>query len=52
MKEGKKSEGEGKRKDEGVGVGGGGSGEGKGHMVGHELLLEHRGCYQNLNVIR
>ena len=22
------------------------------HGAGHELLLEHKGCYENLNVIR
>ena len=48
-KEGEKLEEEGRRDDEG-GVGVGECAEGDG--VGDELLLEHRGCYRKLNVMR
>ena len=35
-----------------VEVGDGGRGVGGSHGAGHELPLERRGCYGNLNVIR
>ena len=49
----KKKRGERKGEDGGgVGVRGGGRGVGGRHGAGDELLLEHRECYQKLNVMR
>ena len=52
-KGGKKLERE-RRGEDGVGieVEGRGRGVGEGHVVGDEFMLEHRGCYQKLNVMR